>query len=120
MLADLAHSSTPRQVAGRLRLETVDATVKLIKGSLPFGGASASHEVIYQFIYAIPRGELAPHGVFMRSKRTRRRPRKATGQRGAPIAGVVSIDDRDPGAADRRVPGHWVIWSSARTARPRP
>lgn len=42
----------------------------------------------------------------LRSKRTKRRPQSA-GKRGAPIVGMVSIDARDPDAADRRVPGHW-------------
>lgn len=120
VLADLAHSRTPRQIAGRLSLEAVDATVELMKGSIPAGGLSASHEAIYQFIYAMPRGELVRHGIFLRSKRTRRRPRKAAGQRGAPIVGMVSIDERDPSAADRRVPGHWegdlVIGKNGATA----
>ena len=41
------------------------------------------------------------------SKRTRRRPRRGLGQRGAPIVGMVGIDDRPAEVAGRRVPGHW-------------
>lgn len=107
VLADLKRSRTPRQIAGRLTLEADDASVELMKGSTPAEGKTASHEAIYQFIYAMPRGELARNGIFLRRKQTKRRPRKAAGQRGAPIIGMVSLDQRDPAAADRRVPGHW-------------
>ncbi len=120
VLADLKRSRTPRQIAGRLTLEAQDDTVELMKGSTPAQGKTASHEAIYQFIYAMPRGELAKNGVFLRRKHTRRRPRKAAGQRGAPIIGMVSIDERDPAATDRRVPGHWegdlVIGKNGATA----
>ena len=107
VLADLKHSRTPRQIAGRLHLEAREATVGLMKGSPPAEGHTASHEAIYQFIYAMPRGDPARHGIFLRRKQTRRRPRKGAGQRGAPIVGMISIDERDPAVADRRVPGHW-------------
>ena len=57
--------------------------------------------------YALPKGELARHGIMLRSKRTRRRPRRPVGQRTHPIVGMVSIDDRPEDVDDRRVPGHW-------------
>lgn len=107
VLADLRRSRTPRQIAGRLHLEARDDTVEVMEGSPDARGLVVSHEAIYQFIYAMPRGELVRHGILLRSKRTRRRPRKAAGQRGAPIVGMVSITARDPDAAGRRVPGHW-------------
>jgi len=107
VLADLKQSRTPRQIAGRLTLEAKDASVELMKGSTNAQGKTVSHEAIYQFIYAMPRGELAKNGILLRRKQTRRRPRKAAGGRGAPIIGMVSIDERDPAAVDRRVPGHW-------------
>lgn len=107
VLADLKQSRTPRQIAGRLTLEAREDTVDLMKGSTPAEGKTASHEAIYQFIYAMPRGELAKNGIFLRHKHTKRRTRKAAGARGAPIVGMVSIQERDPAAADRRVPGHW-------------
>lgn len=81
--------------------------MELMTGSTPAQGKTASHEAIYQFIYAMPRGELAKNGVFLRRKQVKRRPRKAAGQRGAPIIGMVSIDERAVDAVDRRVPGHW-------------
>ena len=70
VLADLKRSRTPRQIAGRLRLEAADATVGLMTGSIPADGLSVSHEAIYQFIYAMPRGELAAHGILLRRKHT--------------------------------------------------
>jgi IS30 family transposase len=100
-------SRTPRQIAGRLRLEAADASVGLMDGSLPAGGATASHEALYQFIYALPKGELARHGILLRTKRTRRKPRTTGRAKRAPIVGMVSIDARDPDAEGRRVPGHW-------------
>jgi len=106
VLADLGQSRTPRQIAGRLRLEAADPTVGLMTGSLPAEGRVVSHEAIYHYIYAMPRGELARHGILLRRKHTRRRSRTTT-RRGAPIVGMVSIEARDPDAADRRVPGHW-------------
>ena len=109
MLADLRQSRTPRQIAGRLKLEAQDSTVEVMKGSLPAGGLLASHEAIYQFIYAMPRPELVRHGIFLRSKRTGRKPRSST-RRGAPIVGMRPIADREvahPGVHERRVPGHW-------------
>ncbi|MVT25421.1 IS30 family transposase [Nesterenkonia alkaliphila] len=119
VLADLKHSRTPRQVAGRLHLEARDETVALMKGSVPAQGKTVSHEAIYRFIYALPKGELAAHGVRLRSKRTRRRAPKALGQRGAPIVGMVSIDERAD-LGERRVPGHWegdlVIGAHGRSA----
>lgn len=109
VLADLRQSRTPRQIAGRLKLEAQDSTVEVMKGSLPAGGLLASHEAIYQFIYAMPRPELVRHGIFLRSKRTGRKPRSST-RRGAPIVGMRPIADREvahPGVHERRVPGHW-------------
>jgi len=119
VVADLARSRTPRQIAGRLRLEADDDTVGLMNGSVPAQGRTVSHEGIYRFVYALPTGELARHGVMLRSKRTRRRRVKPLGERGAPIVGMVSIDARED-VADRRVPGHWegdlIIGAHGKTA----
>jgi IS30 family transposase len=119
--ADLRRSRTPRQVARRLRLEASDASVGLMPGSLPADGKTISHEAIYQWIYALPKGELAREGIILRSRRTARRRRRPLGERtGGRIVGMVSIDDRDPAAAGRRVPGHWegdlIIGRAGKTA----
>lgn len=109
VLADLRQSRTPRQIAGRLRLEAADASVERMPNSLPADGHVASHEAIYQFIYAMPRAELVKHGVFLQSKRTRRHTRPQPGSRTkkAPIVGMTPLSERDLSALERRVPGHW-------------
>jgi IS30 family transposase len=87
--------------------------------STPADGKTVSHEAIYRFIYALPKGDLAKHGVLLRSKRTRRRRPRPAGERGAPIVGMTSIDARED-VADRRVPGHWegdlIIGAHGKTA----
>jgi IS30 family transposase len=106
--ADLRRSRTPRQIAGRLRLEAADPSVGLMPGSLPAEGKTICHEAIYRRIYALPRGELAREGILLRSRRPARRRRRPPGERtGGRIIGMISIDDRDPAVAGRRVPGAW-------------
>lgn len=120
VLADLARSRSPRQIAGRLRAEAADETLGPCKGSPEATGAVVSHEAIYTWIYAMPRKTLREHGIMLRSKRTRRRPRRTLGQRKAPIIGMISIDERPKQANDRRVPGHWegdlIIGAHGRSA----
>lgn len=106
--ADLKRSRTPRQIAGRLRREAADGSVGLMPGSRPADGTTVSHEAIYRWIYALPRGELAREGIMLRSRRAARRRRRPLGERtGGKIIAMVSIDDRDPQVAGRRVPGAW-------------
>ena len=83
VLADLGRSRTPRQIAGGLRLEAEDDSVGLMKASPPADGKTVSHEAIYRFIYALPKGELAKHGVLLRSKSG-----PAVAARGAPVSVV--------------------------------
>ena len=67
-----------------------------------------SHEAVYTRVLCPRDKENWPvTGVMLRSKRTRRRPRRPVGQRTHPIVGMVSIDDRPEDVDDRRVPGHW-------------
>ena len=80
--ADLAASWTPNEIAGRLRLEAADPTVERMANSPDAQGRTVSGEAIYQYIYAIPRGELAKRGIFLQSKRTKRRPRSTGRSRG--------------------------------------
>lgn len=108
VVKDLSRSRTPRQIAGRLRLEAADPTVEVMNNSLPAQGRVASHEAIYTWIYALPKAELAKSAIMLRSKRNRRMKRKALRSRtGGRIVGMVSIDDRGADVTDRRVPGHW-------------
>lgn len=106
--ADLKRSRTPRQIAGRLRLEACDSSVAVMNHSPDAQGRTSSHEAIYRWIYAHSKGELAREAIALRSKRTKRRRRRPVGERtGGRIIGMVSIDDRPETACDRRVPGAW-------------
>lgn len=66
------------------------------------------------------RTTLREHGIMLRSRRTRRRPRRSLGGRKAPIIGMISIDERPEEATDRRVAGHWegdlIIGAHGRSA----
>lgn len=108
--AGLVRSRTPRQIAGRLRLEANDAaaSVETMTNSPDAEGRIVSHEAIYRWIYALPKGELAKSGILLQSKRTKRKSVKPLGERtGGRIIGMVIIDDRPEEASDRRVPGAW-------------
>lgn len=100
---------SPDQVAGRLRYEHPDQKARWV-----------SHEAIYTWIYALPKGELARQGILLRSGRTQRRTRGRTRSPGARIVGMTSIDARPTEASDRAVPGHWegdlVIGKAGKTA----
>src|SRR5260370_1654873 len=66
-----------------------------------------SHETIYTWIYAQPKGELARAGIILRTGREQRKPRGRKKSTGAKIVGMRSIDERPAEAAGRQVPGHW-------------
>lgn len=105
--ADLRRSRTPRQIAGRLQLESADSSVERMDGSPQAHGKTVSHEGIYRWIYALPKGELAAQGILLQSKQTSRKARNPTGERSARIVGMTSIDARPVQANDRQVPGWW-------------
>ena len=102
VLARIGGSWSPQQVAAELKTDPVSAEA---------GPVTVSHQAIYDWIYARPKGELrqlAARQVTLRTGRTARRPK--TGQplaKRVRIAGMTSIDERPPEVADRRVPGHW-------------
>lgn len=119
--ADLLRSRTPRQIAGRLQLEASEPSVETMTKSPDAEGATVSHEALYRWIYALPKGELAKAGILLQSKRTKRKTRKPLGERtGGRIIGMVSIDDRPEDANDRRVPGAWegdlIVGKSGKSA----
>ncbi|MGI9003616.1 MAG: transposase [Pseudonocardia sp.] len=76
---------SPDQVAGRLRHEHGGGHADPVADTV-------SHEAIYTWIYALPKGELARQGILLRSGRTRRRPRGRRSSPGARIVGMTSID----------------------------
>ena len=100
VIARLRAGYSPDQVAGRLRHEHGGEHAERVADTV-------SHEAIYTWIYALPKGELANQGILLRSGRTRRRPRGRSSSPGARIVGMTSIDARPAEAGDRAVPGSW-------------
>src|ERR1035437_7147039 len=68
---------------------------------------SVSHEAIYTWIYAQPKGALARAGVILRTRREQPKPRGRKKTQGARITGMRSIEDRPAEVAGRQVPGRW-------------
>jgi transposase, IS30 family len=88
---------SPQQIAGHLaKLHPDQAAL------------SASHETIYNVIYAQPRGELKRELVScLRMARAKRWPRSRGEDRRGQISDLLSIHVRPPEASDRQFPGHW-------------
>jgi IS30 family transposase len=93
----LERNDSPRQIAGRLRIDFPDEPEMWV-----------SAETIYQSLYVQARGglkrELTKH---LRTGRSRRKPRRVEGERRGRIPGMVSISERPAEVEDRAVPGHW-------------
>ncbi len=95
VLDNLKRGISPEQIAGRMKRENAPERV--------------SHETIYRFVYAeIARTKdyawrlLLPRAKSKRGWRGRR-----GGSPASFIQGRASIENRDPAARDRAVPGHW-------------
>lgn len=88
---------SPEQISRSLKKEYADEPLRWI-----------SHETIYRYIYAFPRGELRKvFTSFLRSQRRLRRNRSnAHSQRGQ-ISEAVPISQRPKEVDERMVPGHW-------------
>lgn len=95
--ARLKRKDSPKQIAGRLKLDFPDNPEMHV-----------SAETIYQSLYIQSRGglkrELAQH---LRTGRSRRKPRRREGERRGRIPNMVMISERPPEIEDRAVPGHW-------------
>ena len=107
---DLMKGWSPEEIAGRLCYERSRGETDM----------SVSHEAIYTWIYAQPKGELARAGIILRTGREQRKPRGRKKTPGARITGMRSIEDRPAEVAGRQVPGHWegdlVIGKAGRSA----
>lgn len=122
VLSDLKAGRSPRQIAGRLAAENdQDDPLPVAPGSPDGQARTVSHEAVYSYVYAMPRGKLKELGIRLDSKKVRRRPRKPLGQRKTgPIIGMVSIDERPEDVLARKVPGDWegdlIIGKNGQTA----
>jgi len=107
---DLRKGWSPEEISGRLAYERWRGETDM----------SVSHEAIYTWIYAQPKGELARAGIVLRTGREQRRPRGRAKKPGAKIVGMTSIEDRPSEAEGRQVPGHWegdlIIGKAGKTA----
>jgi transposase, IS30 family len=88
---------SPQQIAAHMaKLHPDEATKR------------ASHESIYNIIYAQPRGELKRELVAcLRMARAKRWPRSRGEDRRGQMADLLSIHVRPPEVAERQFPGHW-------------
>ena len=110
VVCDFRKARSPQQISGRLCYERNRGETDM----------SVSHEAIYTWLYALPKGELAAMEITLRTGRTRRQPRGRARSRGARIVGMTSISQRPEEAEGRKVPGHWegdlVIGKAGKTA----
>ncbi len=63
--ADLKQGRSPKAIAGRLAAEAADPGLPVAFGAPNAHGERVSHEAVYAYIYALPKGELARHGIML-------------------------------------------------------
>jgi transposase, IS30 family len=97
--SDLRRGCSPDQIAGRLKYDH--------RCGHAVGMGSISHESIYTYIYALPKGELARMGIHLRTCREQRKPRGNPRSKGSKIIGMRSIEERPAEVEGRQVPGAW-------------
>jgi IS30 family transposase len=96
-LKRIAQRNSPEQVSKALKKESPDDPKKWI-----------SHESIYKYIYAFPRGELRKLFTgFLRSERRLRKDRSNVHSRRGGIQDATPISERPKEVDGREVPGHW-------------
>ena len=95
--AELQRGWSPEQIAGRLKQMHPDEPCERV-----------SHETIYAYIYAQPRGELRKLliGALRQAHKTRR-PRSRGQDRRGRLRDMVSIHDRPVEVQGRQIAGHW-------------
>src|SRR5258708_29480334 len=84
IVSDLRRARSPQQISGRLCYERNRGETDM----------SISHEAIYTWLYALPKGELAAMEIALRTGRTRRQPRGSARSKGARIGGMISSSQR--------------------------
>lgn len=97
VLNQLFMRHSPEQISKSLKKEHSGDPLKWI-----------SHESIYRYIYAFPRGELRKVFTgFLRSRRRLRKDRSKVHSRKGQIPDATPISERPKEVEDRVVPGHW-------------
>ena len=98
VLRGLERGWSPQQICGRM-----------LKDNQKAPEMSISHESIYAYIYAMPRGELRKSLIaqLRRKHPNRRKQGRAHNSTRGRIADMVSIHDRPETIEGRQVPGHW-------------
>lgn len=88
---------SPEQISASIKKDFLDDPLMRI-----------SHESIYRYIYAIPRGELKKLlSSHLRRRRKLRKSRSDCHERRGQIPDAVPISERPLEVNDRAVPGHW-------------
>ena len=111
VIARLRAGHSPDQVAGQLRHEHSGQHAERVADTV-------SHEAIYTWIYALPKGELARQGILLCSGRTRRVPPRTQLQPGGPDRGYDQHRRRPAEASDQ--PGRARAWEGATWGSARP
>jgi IS30 family transposase len=97
VLQKLLEDYSPEQISKQFKIESADEPLKWI-----------SHETIYKYIYATPKGELKKLMIaHLRSKRKLRKDRNHVHSRRGGIPDAVPIGERPEEVDARLVPGHW-------------
>ena len=93
----LIEDFSPEQITKIFKIEYADEPLRWI-----------SHETIYKYIYATPKGELRKAFTqHLRRKRRSRKDRSQVHEQRGRIVDPVSISERPEEVNDRSVPGHW-------------
>ncbi len=93
LIADLS----PEQISKTFKMEYADEPLRWI-----------SHETIYKYIYATPKGELRKAFTeHLRRKRRLRKDRSCAHRQRGQIIEPISISERPEEVNNRSVPGHW-------------
>ncbi len=97
VLKKIVQRNSPEQISRTFKKECPDDPKKWI-----------SHETIYKYIYAFPRGELRKLFTgFLRSQRKLRKDRSNIHSRRGGIQDATPISERPEEVDAREVPGHW-------------
>ena len=95
-----------RRLFDNLSPEQISASIE--KDFLEDPWMRISHESIYRYIYAMPKGELKKVFIsHLRRKRKLRKDRKGSHERRGRIIDATPISERPEEVDDRKVPGHW-------------